>query len=118
MKRTPLLTPPLEKPKSLKITYLRGTPAQDEGNTSDIVVDVTDGDRYFKTRRGWESANFGPLRDFIDDEMLRDARDVATGKFRKHAIKSALEKLLRIMRAAKVTSCHYKDGDLREGWAK
>ena len=118
MKRTPLLTPALDKPKSLRITYLRGTPAQDEGNASDIVVDVTDGDRYFKTTRGWEDANFGPLRVFIDDKMLRDSGDVATGKFREHAIKRACERLLATMRATGTVSCHYEDGDLAAGWAK
>ncbi len=118
MKRTPLLTPALDKPKSLKITYLRGAPARDEGSASDIVVDVIDGDRYFKTRRGWESANFGPLRDFIDDKMLRDARDVATGKFRKHAIKRTCERLLATMRASGATSYHYEAGNLISGWER
>lgn len=118
MKRTPLLTPPLDKPKSLKITYLRGTPAQDEGSIGDIVIDVNDTDRYFKTPRGWEDANFGPLRVFIDSQVVRDSGSVATGKFRKYAIKRACERLLATMRATGTVSCHYENGDLCNGWAK
>ena len=118
MKRTPLLTPPLEKPKNLKITYLRGMPGKDEGNASDIVVDVTDGNRYVNTRRGWESADFGPLRVFIDATTLRDAGIVATGEFRERAIMELYEKLFERMRATGTTSCHYEDGDLVAGWAR
>lgn len=118
MKRTPLLTPALDEPKSLKITYRRTIPMRDEGSLGAVVVDVTDGHRYLKTPRGWEDANLGPLREFIDDQIIRDAGTVATGKFKDDAIKSAFEKLLKLMRAAKITSCHHEGGYLREGWAK
>ena len=118
MKRTPLLTPPLEKPKSLKITYRRTTPLQDEGRIGDVAVDTFDGNRYVKTRRGWESADFGPLRVFIDATTLSDAGIVATGEIQERAIMELYEKLFKRMRTTGTYSCHYEAGNLISGWAQ
>lgn len=118
MKRTPLLTPALDEPKSLKITYRRSIPMQDEGSLGDIVVDVTDGDRYIKAPTGWHIVPDSPLLRNIDDSTLQGSGTVATGKFRKKAVRSVHRSLLGTMRGTGTLSCHYENGDLCNGWAK